>query len=248
MSSPSPPQASLAGIVSLQDRLPVRWHAAVMAAGWIGGIVLAALLTALFTDEDWLALLVAAGLMVLAAWRAVKLLAAADAAAGRAERDRAAMEHALQQSQAMEALGRLTVGVAHDFNNHLTVISSNVELVARRLDPDQDRLLRYTGAAMQGVRRAAILTGRLLSFSPQPVVEREAIEVDRGGQELSELLRRTLGERVRLEVGLSGSPWFAWADVNQMENALLSLVVNARDQVPDGGTLSIAVTNVRVDA
>jgi CheY-like chemotaxis protein len=67
-------------------------------------------------------------------------------------------------------------------------------------------------------------------------------------QELSELLRRTLGERVRLEVGLSGSPWFAWADVNQMENALLSLVVNARDQVPDGGTLSIAVTNVRVDA
>ena len=89
------------------------------------------------------------------------------------------MEQALRQAQKMEALGRLTVGVAHDFNNHLTVISSNVEMVARRLDADQARLLRHTDAAMQGVRRAAALTGRLLSFSRQPAPEPEAVDVDR---------------------------------------------------------------------
>ena len=106
--------------------------------------------------------------MALAAWRSVKMLAAARAALDRTERARAAMEQALRRSQKMEALGRLTVGAAHDFNNHLTVISSNVEMVARRLDRTQERLLRHTDAAMQGVQRAAVLTGRLLSFSRQP--------------------------------------------------------------------------------
>jgi hypothetical protein len=141
----------------------------------------------------------------------------------------------------------MTVGVAHDFNNHLTVISSNVEMVARRLGDEQERLVRYMDAAMQGVRRAAILTGRLLSFSRQTSAEPETVDVDRLAGGLSELLRRTLGEQIRLEVRLSGSPWFVWADVNQMENALLSLVVNARDQVQDGAVLSIEVSNVQLD-
>jgi CheY-like chemotaxis protein len=101
---------------------------------------------------------------------------------------------------------------------------------------------------MQGVRRAAILAGRLLAFSRQTAIEPEAVEVDHLVSGLSELLRRTMGERIRLEVRQSGSPWFAWADVNQMENALLSLVVNARDQVPDGGVLIVAVSNVQLDA
>jgi CheY-like chemotaxis protein len=138
--------------------------------------------------------------------------------------------------------------VAHDFNNHLTVISSNVEMLARRLDPGEVRLLRHTDAAMQGVRRAAILTGRLLSFSRHPAPEPETINVDALVRGLSDLLGRTLGERIRLEVRLSGSPWFAWADLNQMENALLSLVVNTRDQVPDGAALRIVVSNVQLDA
>jgi CheY-like chemotaxis protein len=157
------------------------------------------------------------------------------------------MEQALRQSQKMEALGRLTVGVAHDFNNHLTVISSNVELLARRLDEKQGHLLRHSAAAMQGVRRAAILTGRLLSFSRQPVVEPEAVEVDRLVHDVAELLGRTLGDRTGLNVQLSGAPWLTLVDINQMENALLSLLVNARDQVADGGSLTLAVSNVQLD-
>jgi CheY-like chemotaxis protein len=242
----------LTGFVSLQDRLSVQGRGAVAASAWIGGIVAAALLVAWLSDEDWLALLVAVALMVVAAWYAVKLLTAARAAQERAEQERAAMERALQQSQKMEALGRLTVGVAHDFNNHLTVISSNVEMVARRLDGTQERgaqerLLRHTEAAMQGVQRAAVLTGRLLSFSRQPAPEPEAVDVDRLLGGLSDLLRRTLGDRIGLAIVPSATPWFTWADVNQMENALLSLAVNARDQLRNGALLTIAVSNVHLD-
>lgn len=147
----------------------------------------------------------------------------------------------------MEAVGRLTAGVAHDFNNQLTVIGSNLEMIAGRLPPDQAKLSRHTQAAMQGVRRAALLTGRLLAFSRHPAPEPESVEVDRLIGGLAELLRRTMGNRITMRVSLSNSPWFVWADVNQMENAILSLLVNARDQVPDGGVLDIVVANLTVD-
>ncbi|MEA2739951.1 MAG: hypothetical protein QOH05_3258 [Acetobacteraceae bacterium] len=214
---------------------------------WIAAIVMASLLAWWLTGAIWLVPVVGVAGMLPAAWHAVKLLTNARDALDRSERERAAMEQALRRSQKMEALGRLTVGVAHDFNNHLTVISSNVEMVARRLDGSQERLLRHTEAAMQGVRRAAVLTGRLLSFSRQSVPEPEAVDVDRLLSGLSDLLRRTLGDRIGLSVGLSNAPWFTWADVSQMENALLSLAVNARDQVPDGANLTIGVSNVRLD-
>jgi CheY-like chemotaxis protein len=231
--------------------LSVQERGVVAASVWIAGIVSAALLAAWLTNEDWLALVVAVALMVVAARHSVKLQTAARVAQERAERERAAMEQALQQSQKMEALGRLTVGVAHDFNNHLTVISSNVEMVARRLDGTQERgaqerLLRHTEAAMQGVQRAAVLTGRLLSFARQPAPEPEAVDVDRLLSGLSDLLRRTLGDRIGLVVVPSETPWFTWADVDQMENALLSLAVNARDQVRNGALLTIAVSNVHL--
>jgi CheY-like chemotaxis protein len=238
------PLPSDARLASLSGRLPDAPEPGL----WTIGIVAATLVTWWFTGWWWLALVIGVVGLVLAAWRWAAAVAGLRQALTRATREQVAMQEALRRSQAMEALGRLTVGVAHDFNNHLTVISSNLEMVVRRLNPDQDRLLRHTDAAMQGVRRAANLTGRLLSFSRQPVVEREAVEVDRLVQDLSELLRRTLGDRIRLEVRLSASPWFAWVDVNQMENALLSLVVNARDEVPDGGMLTIAVSNVLLDA
>jgi CheY-like chemotaxis protein len=215
---------------------------------WIAGVVTASLLAWWATDRLWFSVMVTIAAIVLAARRSVKVLSHLRRRLAEAERERAAMEQALRRSQKMEALGRLTVGVAHDFNNHLTVISSNVELVARRLGEEHARLIGHTDAAMQGVRRAAILAGRLLAFSRQTSIEPEAVDVDHLVSGLAELLRRTLGERVRLEVRLSGSPWFAWADVNQMENALLSLVVNARDQVPDGGVLSVAVSNAQLDA
>ncbi len=141
----------------------------------------------------------------------------------------------------------MTAGIAHDFNNHLTVISSNVEMVKRRLGPDNARLNRHVDAAMQGVQRAAVLTGRLLSFARQPVAEPEAVDVGRLLGRLSDLLRRTLGEAVTLDLRLADDQWFVWADVNLMENALLSLAVNARDRVPHGGVLRVAVSHVRLD-
>jgi CheY-like chemotaxis protein len=214
---------------------------------WTIAIVAATVLSVWVSGALWIGLLSGIVVTAFAVRRWMGVVATLRHDLTEPQQERGAMEQALRRSQKMEALGRLTVGVAHDFNNHLTVISSNVEMVARRLGTDQDRLLRHTDAAMQGVRRAAILSGRLLSFSRQPAMEREAVDVDRLVNDLSELLQRTLGDRIGLEVRLSGAPWFVWVDVSHFENALLSLVVNARDQVLAGGTLRITVLNVQLD-
>ncbi len=235
---------SRARFALLSDNLPD----AIERGLWILGIVAVTVLTWRLTDGMLASAASGLTVLVLAACCSVGQVARLRNALADKEQERAAMEVALRRSQKMEALGRLTLGVAHDFNNHLTVISSNVEMISRRLEPGQEKLLRHTDLAMQGVRRAAILTGRLLSFSRQPAIEPETVDVDRLVDGLADLVRRTLGERIRLEVELSASAWFAWADINQMENALLSLVVNARDQVPDGGVLSIVVSNVQLDA
>jgi CheY-like chemotaxis protein len=238
------PNVSHLRLALLSDRLPNSTEPGLWTVAVVAAIVVMWFLTGLL----WIAALCGLLGLALAARRWAGTVEELRRARAEAERDRGTMEQALRQSQTMEALGRLTVGVAHDFNNHLTVISSNVEMLVRRLGTDHAPLLRHTDAAMHGVRRAAILTGRLLSFARQPSAEREAVEVERVVHDLSELLRRTLGERIGLDVRLSGSPWLAWVDVNQMENALLSLVVNARDQVPHGGALSLAVSNVQLDA
>ena len=146
----------------------------------------------------------------------------------------------------MEALGRLTAGIAHDYNNHLTVISANVEMAAHRFDAPQERLLRHTDAALQGVQRAAALTAWLLSLSRQTTPEAEAVEVNRLVRGLDDLLRRMLGGRVALEVVTSAEPWLVWADMNRMENALLSLLVNVRDTMPHGSRLTVTVSNARL--
>ncbi len=209
--------------------------------------MLAAVLTGWLTDRVLAAALIGIAGMVVAAWYAVKTLNAARAAAGRAEQDRAAMEQTLRRSRKMEVLGRLAAGVAHDFNNHLTVIASNVELLARRLDGRQERLLRHTEAALEGVQRAAALTGHLLSLASQSAPEPEAVDVDRLLKGLADLLHRTLGDRIGLRIIPSGEPWFAWADIGQLENAVLSLTVNARDCAGAGTKLTVAVSNVRLD-
>jgi CheY-like chemotaxis protein len=247
MSSISTVQTGLAAIASLPARLSHRARRAAMAGLCTAGIAIAWIVASQLTGLVWLAFVAALTGAVLAVWRLIRTQTRLRTALARAERERALMEQTLRESQKMEALGRLTNGVLHDFNNHLTVISSNVEMVIRRLDGGHDRLLRHTDAAMQGVRRAAALTRRLLSFSRQAAPEPEIVDVDRLVTGLSELLRRTLGDRIGLSVRLSGEPWFTWADINQMENALLSLAATARDQVPDGGCLTIAVSNARQD-
>ena len=201
------PDVSHMRLASLTDRLPNAAEPGLWTVATVAAIVVTWWLTGLL----WIAATFGLLGLVLAARRWAAMLTELRRARAEAERDRGAMEQTLRQSQKMEALGRLTAGVAHDFNNHLTVISSNVEMLARRLDSDQATMLRHTDAAMQGVRRAAILTGRLLSFARQPPVEHEAVEVDRVVHDLSDLLRRTLGERIGLEVRLSDSPWLAWA-------------------------------------
>ncbi len=238
------PDVSHMRLVSLTHRLPHTAEPGLWTVATVAAIGVAWWLTGLL----WIGLIIGLVALGIAARRWAAMLTELRQGKIAAEREREAMQHALRQSQTMEALGRLTTGVAHDFNNHLTVISSNVEMLARRLGNDQAALLRHTDAAMQGVRRAAILTARLLSFARQPTVEREAVEVDRLVHDLSDLLRRTLGDRIALETRLSGSSWLAWVDVNQMENALLSLLVNAREEVPHGGVLSLAIMNVQLDA
>ena len=107
-----------------------------------------------------------------------------------------------RQAQKMEAVGRLTGGIAHDFNNHLTVISSNVELLKRRLPDDSRGLARLADAAMQGVRRAATLTQRLLAFSRQQTLDPEPLDAGQLVSGMLDLLRRTLGEKHRGRDGI----------------------------------------------
>jgi signal transduction histidine kinase/ActR/RegA family two-component response regulator len=162
-------------------------------------------------------------------------------------RRREVAEEALRQSQKMEAVGRLTGGIAHDFNNHLTVISSNIELLQRRLPAGSASLVRLTDAAMTGVQRAATLTHRLLAFSRQQPLEPEPLDVGHLVSNLSDLLRRTLGESITIETLLASGLWLTRVDTNQLESAVLNLAVNARDAMPDGGTLTIEAANAYLD-
>jgi PAS domain S-box-containing protein len=161
--------------------------------------------------------------------------------------ERMKAEEALRQAQKMEAVGQLTGGIAHDFNNLLTIVVGNIELLQRRLPEDATRLRRAADSAMQGARRAATLTQRLLAFSRRQPLEPKPIDVNKLVAEMSELLRRTLGETTVLETVLAGGLWRSLADPNQLENAILNLAVNARDAMPNGGKLTIETANTRLD-
>ena len=153
----------------------------------------------------------------------------------------------LRQSQKMEVVGQLTGGIAHDFNNLLTIIIGSVELIQRSLPADDAKLRRRADTAMEGAKRAAALTHRLLAFSRRQPLEPRAIEPNRLVSGMSELLARTLGEEVAIETVLAAGLWRTQADPNQLENALLNLAVNARDAMPGGGRLTIETANVHLD-
>jgi PAS domain S-box-containing protein len=159
-----------------------------------------------------------------------------------AEREQA--EEQLRQSQKMEAVGQLTGGIAHDFNNLLTGIVGSLDLMQTRINEGRtENLSRYSNLAMASAQRAAALTHRLLAFSRQQPLEAKAVDVNRLVGSMDDLLRRTLGERVRLEVVVSGGLWLTLCDPNQLENALLNLAINARDAMPEGGRLIIETVN-----
>ena len=156
-------------------------------------------------------------------------------------------EAQLRQAQKMEAVGRLTGGVAHDFNNLLTVVIGNLELARRRATEIDPRVARGLDNAMEGARRAATLTNRLLAFSRQSPLAPELVDTNRLVSGMTDLFARTLGEHVRVETALAGSVWPTLADINQTESTLLNLAVNARDAMPHGGRLTIETGNAVLD-
>jgi PAS domain S-box-containing protein len=158
-----------------------------------------------------------------------------------------AKEEALRQSQKMEAIGQLTGGVAHDFNNLLQVIIGNLDTITRNLSDDAPRLKRAAGQALNGARRAASLTQRLLAFSRRQPLDPKPVNVNALVTGLSEMAHRTLGETVGVETVLAAGLWQVEADANELESAILNLAVNARDAMPDGGCLTIETTNAHID-
>lgn len=152
-------------------------------------------------------------------------------------------QEALRQSQKMEAVGQLTGGVAHDFNNLLQVVVGNLETLQRKLPVQEGRLRRAADHAMEGARRAANLTQRLLAFSRRQPLNPRAVEINRLVKGMTELVKRTLGERIDVQTELATDLWRVGIDENQLENALLNLAVNARDAMPDGGCLHIQTSN-----
>jgi PAS domain S-box-containing protein len=159
-----------------------------------------------------------------------------------------AAEEALRQSQKMEAVGQLTGGIAHDFNNLLAGITGSLDLLQTRIGQGRlEAVPRYMDAAQGAARRAAALTQRLLAFSRRQQLSPEAVDVNRLVAGLEELIRRTVGPAVEMEVVGAGGLWPTLVDPNQLENALLNLCINARDAMPDGGRLTIETANKWLD-
>lgn len=157
-------------------------------------------------------------------------------------------EESLRQAQKMEAVGQLTGGLAHDFNNLLAGISGSLELMQTRMG--QGRVAdveRYMAAAQGATKRAAALTHRLLAFSRRQTLAPKATDVNRLINGMEELVRRTIGPAIRLEVRLEPDLWPALVDPSQLENALLNLCINSRDAMPDGGRITITSANHWLD-
>jgi len=157
---------------------------------------------------------------------------------------REAAEHQLRQAQKMEALGQLTGGVAHDFNNMLAIIVGNVEMLLKRLPRSEERCRTLATNALTGAQRAAELTKRLLAFSRQQPLQPKAVDINQCVHDISVMLRRSLGENIRIETVQGGSLWRAYVDRPQLESALLNLAVNARDAMHGVGKLTIETANV----
>jgi signal transduction histidine kinase len=155
-------------------------------------------------------------------------------------------EEVLRQAQKMEAIGQLTGGVAHDFNNMLAVIMGGLDLALRRLAKGDTSVDKYLTNAQEGTRRAAALTQRLLAFARQQPLEPEPVEASKLIAGMSDLLRRSLGETIKLETVLDGDIRRTHVDRNQLENAILNLAVNARDAMPRGGKLTIEASNADI--
>jgi len=163
-----------------------------------------------------------------------------------AERER--IEDALRQAQKMEAVGQLTGGLAHDFNNLLAGISGSLELMQTRMQQGRfNDVERYMAAAQGASKRAAALTHRLLAFSRRQTLDPRPTDVNRLVSGMQELIQRTVGPAIPIEVVGASGIWPALVDPSQLENALLNLCINARDAMPDGGRITVETANKWLD-
>ncbi|HLX37427.1 MAG TPA: ATP-binding protein [Candidatus Binataceae bacterium] len=165
--------------------------------------------------------------------------------------ERLKAEEAFRQAQKMEIIGQLTGGVAHDFNNLLQVILGNLEVLNRRLarlEIDESAgLIKLAAAATRGGQRAANLTQRLLAFARLQPLKPEWLDANKLIAGMSELLRSTINVDAGIEMKLAPNPWRVYADPNQLESAMLNLVVNARDAMPHGGKITIETANAQLE-
>lgn len=162
--------------------------------------------------------------------------------------ERQSIEATLRQSQKMEAVGQLTGGIAHDFNNLLAALTGSMELMQRRLQQGRySELGHYIGIGQSATKRAAALTHRLLAFSRRQTLDPKPTDVNRLITDMEELIRRSIGPHITLEVVGSAGLWSTLVDRNQLENALLNLCINASDAMPDGGRLTIETANRWMD-
>jgi signal transduction histidine kinase/CheY-like chemotaxis protein len=153
-------------------------------------------------------------------------------------------EDRLHQSQKMEAVGQLTGGMAHDINNMLQAISGSLELLERRIAMNRfDGIERYMDGARQAVASAAALTHRMLAFARRQTLQPKTVEPDKLLLGMRGLLRSTVGPTIKVELKPHDGVWSALCDPNQLESALLNLTINARDAMPNGGTLTIATAD-----
>lgn len=158
-------------------------------------------------------------------------------------------EEALRQSQKMEAIGQLTGGIAHDFNNLLQGINGALDMVQKRIAAGRiGDIDRFVQGAIASANRASALTHRLLAFSRRQPVNPRPLDTNHLIGTMEELLRRTIGEKLRMEIVGANDLWLVRCDANQLENALLNLAINARDAMPEGGTLTLATSNMVLDA
>lgn len=176
--------------------------------------------------------------------RAHQLLSANNALVAEIEARRQAEARAAQMER-LEAIGRLTGGVAHDFNNMLAVILGNLDLALKKLGRGNTDIVRHLDGALDGATRSATLTRRLLAFARRQPLEPVITDANRLIVDMSDLLTRTLGERVSIEHQLAEELWPIRVDPGQLENAILNLAVNARDAMPAGGSVRISTANVR---
>jgi signal transduction histidine kinase/CheY-like chemotaxis protein len=162
--------------------------------------------------------------------------------------EREAAEAQLRQVQKMEAVGQLTGGIAHDFNNMLAVVVGGIDLALRRLNGPRREVMMHLNNAMEGATRAAALTRRLLSFARSEPLLPERVDGNELIEGMSDLLDRTLGEQIQIDLELTSEAWPIYVDPHQLENAIVNLAVNARDAMEGRGLMRISTDNVKLAA